>query len=157
MNYSGIIPNDIAAAPGICVTLFVSGCPLDCKGCHNSVMQNPAYGKPFTEQTMQHILDLLTANGIKRSFCIMGGEPLAPYNVVIVNQIIQKVKKAYPEIKICVWTGYTIEDLKLAKSLDVRQILNTIDCLIDGPFIQEERDITLPMRGSRNQRIIWLR
>lgn len=155
-NIAGIIPNDIAAAPGMCVSVFVSGCPLHCKGCHNPEMQNPAYGKPFTKETMAHILKLLHANGVHRDLCIMGGEPMAAYNADKVSELIDFIKAASPNTKIYVWSGYTLEELENCKSHSIRHILDTINCLVDGPFIQEERDITLPMRGSRNQKIIWL-
>ena len=99
---------------------------------------------------MAHILELLHANGVHRDLCIMGGEPMATYNADNVSELIDFIKTASPNTKIYVWSGYTLEELENCKSHSIRHILDTINCLVDGPFIQEERDITLPMRGSRN-------
>lgn len=76
MKYGGIILNDMSAAPGVSLTFFVQGCPIHCKGCHNPELQNFVGGKEFTEETMKTILDGLVSNGIQRTFCVMGGEPL---------------------------------------------------------------------------------
>ena len=80
----------------------------------------------------------------------MGGEPLCPENEFLTNLVITEIKKVYPNIKIYVWTGYVYDDLKNSNNIRIKNILKTADYLIDGPFIQEERDITLPLRGSRN-------
>ena len=87
----------------------------------------------------------------------MGGEPLCPENEFLTNLIITEIKKVYPNIKIYVWTGYVYDDLKNSNNIRIKNILKIADYLIDGPFIQEERDITLPLRGSRNQNIINLK
>lgn len=86
----------------------------------------------------------------------MGGEPLCQENLFLTTLIIKKVKEQLPDTKIYVWTGYTIEKLKEQNNIKINYILNNIDYLIDGPYIEELRDITLPMRGSSNQRIIDL-
>lgn len=96
------------------------------------------------------------AHGIQRNFCVMGGEPLCPENLFLTTLVIKEVKKRMPYIKIYVWTGYTYEELKSLSDYKIKYILHTIDYLIDGPYIDELRDITLPMRGSSNQRIIDL-
>ena len=80
----------------------------------------------------------------------MGGEPLCPENEFLTNLVITEIKKIYPNIKVYVWTGYVYDDLKNSNNIRIKNILKTADYLIDGPFIQEERDITLPLRGSRN-------
>ena len=160
MNYSGIIKNDFSAAPGVGVTLFVSGCNLHCPGCHNPEAQNFDYGKRYTYDTTLEIIEALKANGIKRTFNIMGGDPLAPVNRESVMFIIMDIKSALPDTKIYLWTGYTYEHLMneiengIFPETDLNYILSHIDYLIDGPYIHEERDITLHMRGSRNQRVI---
>ena len=101
------------------------------------------------------ILEALNANGINRSLAIQGGEPLCPENQFLTYMVIKAVKDNYPDIRIYVWTGYTIDELNNFSNPKVKEILSMIYCLIDGPYIQEQRDITLPMRGSRNQNIIY--
>ena len=156
MKYSGIIFNDISAAPGLCVTLFTQGCPHRCPGCHNPETWSFDGGKEFTLDTMEEIINGLKAQGIQRNFCVMGGEPLCEENALLTYTSIQRVKMDLPETKIYVWTGYTLEELKQSNNLYIQECLKIIDVLIDGPYVESERDITLSMRGSRNQRIIDL-
>lgn len=156
MRYSGLILNDIAAAPGLCVSFFTQGCPHRCYNCQNPETWDFDGGKEFTVDTLNEILNGLTAQGIKRNLCIMGGEPLCPENAFLTYMVVKQVKDTLPETKIYVWTGYTIEQLVNNSHPKVRDILQMIDVLIDGPYIDEERDITLEMRGSRNQRILDL-
>lgn len=157
MKYAGIIYNDMCAAPGVSVTLFTQGCPHHCEGCHNPETWDFNGGKEFTPEVLNSIVDGLTKNGIKRSFCIMGGEPLCEQNTLLTLMTIQYVKQHLPEVKIYLWTGYYYEEL--LKSLDpkIPLILKEIDVLIDGPFVKSLRDITLKMRGSSNQNIINLK
>lgn len=156
MKYSGLILNDIAAAPGLCVTFFVQGCPHRCKGCHNPETWNFTGGKEFTPGTLSEIISGLTAQGIQRDLCIMGGEPLCDENAFLTYLVITEVKERVPGAKIYVWTGYTYEQLQHGSHPKVQGILEKADFLIDGPYIEAERDVTLNMRGSRNQRIIDL-
>ena len=158
MRYAGLIKNDLAAAPGVCVSFFVQGCPLRCPGCHNPESWDFEGGKEFSMKVLADIMNGLSANGIERPLCIMGGEPLCTENLFLTTLIIKEVKYYKPDTKIYLWTGYTYEELLSKKSSNpkIEYILNNIDCLIDGPFIQEEKDITLQMRGSCNQRIIYL-
>ena len=86
---------------------------------------------------------------------MLGGEPLCPENIKEISSIIAGIRMAYPSIKIFVWTGYTLEELKNRNDEYVENILSHINVLIDGKFIQAERDITLPLRGSTNQRILY--
>ena len=156
MNYSGLILNDITAAPGLCVSFFVQGCPHRCKGCHNPETWEFGRGKEFTSDTLNQIITGLTAKGIQRDLCIMGGEPLCDENAFLTYLVIKEVKSKVPEAKVYIWTGYTYEDLQHHNHPQVRGALELADVLIDGPYIEAERDITLEMRGSRNQRIIDL-
>lgn len=158
MRYADIIKNDTAAAPGFCVSFYVQGCPHKCVGCFNPETWDFEGGKEFTPETLNEIIAALTANGIKRNLCILGGEPLCQENLFLTTLVIREVKKVLPDTKIYIWTGYVHEDLKqkAAFTTSLDYILNTADVLIDGPFIQELRDITLSMRGSSNQRIINL-
>ena len=156
MKYSGIIFNDVTAAPGLCVTLFTQGCPHHCPGCHNPETWNFEGGMEFTAATLNSIIAGLTAQGIQRNMCIMGGEPLCPENAYLTYAVAHAVKKEVPKAKLYIWTGYVYEDLLISDNQYIKKILKLCDCLIDGPYIEAERDITLLMRGSRNQRIIDL-
>lgn len=153
MKYAGIIKNDVAAGKGVNVTFFVQGCPLHCPGCHNPQTWDFDGGKEFTNDTLDEIIKSINANGVQRNLSIMGGEPLCQENLFLTTLVITTVKQNFPNITIYLWTGYTYEELTKRQD-KTEQILNNIDYLIDGPFIYSERDITLPMRGSRNQRII---
>lgn len=158
MKYAGIIKNDIAAAPGVCVSFFTQGCPHHCFGCHNPETWDFEKGKEFTNETFGEILQALQANGIHRDFCIMGGEPLCEQNQLLTLLLINTIKEKLPNIKIYVWTGYYYEDLiKQTTNGKLQEILKKADVLIDGPYIQSQRDITLSMRGSKNQNIINLK
>lgn len=157
MRYAGIIKNDVAAGKGVCVTFFVQGCDTHCPGCHNQGTWDFDGGYEFTQDTINSIINALNANGVQRNLCIMGGEPLHERNQFLVQLLIREVKKVYPDIKIYLWTGYLYEDLIEKHEKILQNILQEIDVLIDGPFIKEQRDITLAMRGSRNQRIINLK
>lgn len=156
MKYSGIIKNDFCAAPGVSVTVFVQGCPHHCKNCHNPETWDYNGGKEFNYETLIEIEKAMQVNGIKRNLCIMGGEPLCPENQFLTLLIIKSVKEKYPNTKVYVWTGYIYEQLIKNHSKHLEQILKLSDFLIDGPYIEELRDITLKMRGSSNQRIIDL-
>lgn len=157
MRYAGLNPNDISAAPGVSVSFFIQGCPHHCKGCHNPETWDFDGGKEFTWDTMNEILDSITANGITRSLAIMGGEPLCEHNAFLTLLVCKTVKEKIPKAPIYIWSGYTYEHLKHIGDPHVRGILEIADYLIDGPYIQELRDVTLPMRGSSNQNIIDLK
>ena len=157
MRYAGIIKNDVAAGEGVCVTFFTQGCSRHCPGCHNPETWDFNGGYEFTQETLNNVIKALKANGVQRNFCIMGGEPLNSENLFLTDLIITEVKKYYPDIKIYVWTGYTYEELLDRSENLLQNILRNINVLVDGPFIQEKRDITLAMRGSSNQRIIELK
>lgn len=156
MQYSGILYNDMAAAPGVSVTFFSQGCPHHCKGCHNPETWDFEGGKEFTPDTLNKIVEGLTAQGIQRNFCLMGGEPLCPENIFLSYLIVSTVKEKVPGAKIYVWTGYEYENLVAHNNKHTMMLLNVADVLIDGPYIESLRDVTLPMRGSSNQRIIDL-
>ena len=153
MRYAGIIKNDFSAAPGVSVTFYTQGCPHHCPGCHNPETWNFEGGKEFTPEVIDEILEALTANNIMRSLAIQGGEPLCVENEFLTLLIVKAVKEKFPDIKIYIWTGYYFNSLP--NTPYIKQILELTDCLIDGPYIEDERDITLPMRGSRNQNIIY--
>ena len=156
MKYAGINKNDFSAAPGVSVTFFTQGCPHRCKGCHNPETWDFDGGKIFTPQVLDEIVAALTANGINRSFCLMGGEPLCDENLELVALVISYIREKVPGTKVYIWTGFIYEHLLKKQSPKLQKILGMTDVLIDGPYIEELRDITLPLRGSSNQRIINL-
>lgn len=156
MQYAGIIKNDFSAASGVSVTFFTQGCPHRCKGCHNPETWDFNGGKEFTPKVLEEIVEALTANNITRSLCIMGGEPLCEENLFLTNLVISHIREKVPGVKVYVWTGFLYEDLLKKSNPHLQKILELTDVLIDGPYIEELRDITLPMRGSSNQRVINL-
>lgn len=149
MNYANIKTFDISNGAGVRVSLFVSGCTRHCKECFNEEAWDFNYGKKFTYETMDYILNLLRSTFID-GLSVLGGEPFEPDNVKTVYEIIKRVKEVYPKKDIWVWSGYTFEYLKEYYAY----LFEYIDVLVDGPFIVEEKDITLRFRGSSNQRII---
>lgn len=158
MRYAGIIPNDFAAAPGVCTTFFVQGCPIKCPGCHNSETWDFKGGKEFNTEVLNKLEKDLLANGINRTLCIMGGEPLCQENLFLTTMIVTEMKHRLPDLKIWIWTGYEYKDiLEEESNPKIKYILETVNGLVTGPFIQSLRDITLPMRGSSNQEIINLK
>ena len=156
MKYAGIIKNDFAAAPGVCLSFFVQGCPIRCKGCHNPEAWDFEGGKEFTNDTLTEIYEGLKANGIKRTLCIMGGEPLCENNSFLTLLVITEMKKLIPDLKVWVWTGYEWDDVS-SRDDRTHTILEMINGIVTGPYVEALRDITLPMRGSSNQHVIYLK
>lgn len=156
MRYAGIIKNDIASAPGVCVSFFTQGCPFHCKNCHNPETWDFNGGYLFTYKVIDELIDSIKANNIQRNLCIVGGEPLCDENIPLVFKVIKAVKQEFPNIKITIWSGYIWEQLsqRMKENFKLKYILKNIDYLVDGKYIDELRDITLYMRGSKNQRIL---
>lgn len=155
-RYAGIIANDYSASPGISTTFFVQGCPHHCPMCHNYETWDFNGGKEVTKETYQELYDLITANGITRNLAIMGGEPLCPENVELTWSIIKYIKQRIPNIKVYLYTGYYVSDFVRVYNdrTTLEKVLANIEWLIDGPYIDSARDVTLCYRGSTNQRII---
>ncbi len=154
MRYAGIIYDDTAAAPGLCLSFYTQGCPIHCPGCHNPETWDEEGGHEFTSDTMSSILTGITKNGITRSFAILGGEPLSPHNLFLTAMVVQTVRDKFPTIPIWIWSGYEIKEiLASTSSPNMKTILSKVDGLVTGPFIQGLRDITLPYRGSKNQKV----
>lgn len=147
MNYGAIKYPDVANGPGVRVSLFVSGCRNHCKGCFQPETWSFDYGKEFTDKTMDYILNLLD-NGYVRGLSILGGDPFEPENEASVYSICSIVNDKLPEKDIWIWTGYYWENLK------DRIVMKCIDVLVDGPFVEAEKNLCLPYRGSGNQRVI---
>lgn len=158
MKYAGILENDFVNGQGVCVSFWCQGCPLHCPGCHNPQTWSFEGGLEATEDDIiNHILNALKANEIQRNFSILGGEPMCEQNVDFINLLLYWVKKTYPNIKIYLWSGYTLEQLQEMSKLNdkISLILDKIDMLAAGPFVIAERDITLPFVGSRNQKVYF--
>lgn len=148
MNYGKINKHDIANGEGVRVSLFVSGCPHHCKGCFNPETWDYNYGSEFTIDTYDEIINALIPDHIA-GLTILGGEPLAEKNIELVTDICYYVKYIYRGDKsIWLYTGYDWEIIKNYK------IMEYIDVLVDGRFIERFKDISLKFRGSANQRII---
>lgn len=149
MNYAGIIKNDIANSPGVRVSLFVSGCRNHCPGCFNREAQDFSYGQPFTEKTENDIITALRPSWIQ-GLSILGGDPMEPENQRALLPFVWRVKEELPDKDIWLYTGYLLEEVRTSP------LLSYTDVVVDGPFIEAQKDITLAFRGSRNQRIIHL-
>lgn len=154
MRYAQIIPNDVSNGEGVCVSFFVQGCPHHCPGCFNPETWDFNGGAQYTSDIKWQLIDLIHANNITRNFCVLGGEPLAHSNLPMTQEVINAIRHAYPNIKIYLWTGFLMKDLLQSNNKNIQSILNDIDILIDGPFIEELKDLSLKLRGSSNQ-IIW--
>lgn len=160
MRYAQIRKMDISNGEGVGVALFTQGCPFHCQGCFNPETWDFNGGKLYTQETHNFVLKLLRPQWITR-FSILGGEPLIEENLEELAQLILDIREYYPEVNIWLYTGYTFEQLEqylvnpLTDSEEkIKIILQHIDYLIDGQFKEDEKDITLAFRGSKNQRII---
>lgn len=166
MNYLGIDKSSISNGPGVRVVLWVSGCTCRCKGCQNPESWDFNAGKLFDETAKQELCDALKKSYIK-GLTISGGHPLEEQNRNDVLSLIRDIKYMFPEKDVWLYSGYTFEEI-CKKYCDERiyrliggniiytnwEYLQYVDVLVDGPYIEEQRDITLKFRGSANQRLI---
>ena len=148
MNYAQIRKYDVANGTGIRVTLFVSGCHFNCPGCFNREYQDFAFGKNFTDEEMQKFIDLGKNPNIS-GYSFLGGEPLDQLNDDTLLRTLKTIKEQTDKT-IWLWTGYVFENL----SEKQMEIVKYVDVLVDGPFIEAQKDMRLLFRGSSNQRII---
>lgn len=155
MRIADIKHNDITNGKGICVSLWVQGCDRHCFRCHNESTWDFNGGYEAPADISEQLIKAIGANGVERNFSVLGGEPLAPQNIDSVDKILKDIRVAYPDITIYLWTGYTLEELQAQNNDTINSILKNVDVLIDGPYIDAERDLKLPLRGSRNQRILY--
>ena len=158
MNYASIRTCDIANGEGVRVTLFVSGCTHRCKGCFNPDQWSFDYGEPFTRETEDRLLGLLEPSFIS-GLSILGGEPMEPSNQAALVPFLRRVRERFGETKtVWVYTGCVLEsELQFASHwrTDLTdEFLSLIDVLVDGPFVESLKDISLRFRGSSNQRIL---
>ncbi len=160
MNYGTIKKNDIANGIGVRVSLFVSGCTHHCPGCFNEEAWDFGFGKPFTGETEEEILDALAPDYIE-GLTLLGGEPFEPENQKALVPFLEKVRERYPQKNLWCYTGNTLEQDLLRDSRArygyTDRKLSLIDVLVDGRFVEALKDISLPFRGSSNQRILNLR
>lgn len=153
MNYLQYYPIDVVNGEGTRCTLFVSGCEHFCPGCHNASTWDASKGLPFDQAMEERIIADLGDRRIHRNgLSLSGGDPFYPGNLAGILQLVKRVKSVYPHKDIWLWTGYTLETLTAAQ----QAILPFIDVLIDGRFELARRDLSLPWRGSSNQRVIRL-
>lgn len=154
MNYADIKSVDVANGPGVRVSLFVSGCPHHCKGCFNPESWDFQYGKPFGSEQAEELLHMISLPYIK-GFSLLGGEPFAPENQAEVLALVRQVRGKEPDKEIWCWTGYLFEDLAASRVGEhSRELLEEINILVDGPFVENLKDLSLRFRGSSNQRVI---
>lgn len=163
MRYSSIRNMDISNGENIGVSLFVQGCPFHCYNCFNSDTWDFNGGKEWTKETKNKFLKLIDRPYIKR-VSLLGGECLAEQNLSDVLSLVKEIRNLFPNKTIWLYTGYTWEEIRNAfERLQARwkdsainrwKIISMCNVLVDGEYIDEQRDITLPWRGSSNQRVI---
>jgi len=154
MNYATIKNCDIANGPGVRVSLFVSGCTHRCKGCFNEVAWDFDYGAPFTQETIDQILTMLRPAYI-RGLTLLGGEPFESQNQGAVVELLRRIKQEMPEKSIWAFSGYLFDkDILSGRLGDCSEYLSYLDVLVDGPFVEAKKNLSLRFRGSENQRLI---
>lgn len=162
MRYASIRSMDISNGEGVGVSLFVQGCHFHCKNCFNQDTWDFSDGKEWSREIENEFMKLVNRPYIKR-VSLLGGEPLADENVLDIMRLINRIKTECPDKKIWCYTGYTWEQifpivnpyLNLTQAEMTRQnVVKNCDILVDGRFVEEEKDLSLEFRGSKNQRII---
>ena len=153
MNYHKIEKTSIVNGAGIRVVLWVSGCSFHCKGCHNPETWNANSGKPFDQESKIELFNALNKPYIQ-GITFSGGHPLEGCNRSTIYGLIKEIKEKFPEKDIWLYTGYTWEEIFDNDIADIQSILCLVDVLVDGKYIEEQKDLTLKWRGSRNQRVI---
>ena len=159
MNYANIKTYSIENGTGVRVSLFVSGCTHHCKDCFNAQAWDFTYGRPFTEETEEEIIEDLRP-AYMAGITLLGGEPMEPENQRGLINLLRRIRKELPEKTIWVYSGYVYEDFSeggRAHCEVTEELLSLCDILVDGPFIAEKKNISLRFRGSENQRIIDLK
>ncbi len=157
MNYAVIKNCDIANGPGVRVSLFVSGCTHRCPGCFNEVAWDFDYGEPFTQETIDHIISLLKPDYV-RGLTLLGGEPFEPQNQGPIVELLRQVRAQCPNKSIWAYSGYLFDrDIISGRLGDTSEYLSYLDVLVDGPFIESKKNLSLRFRGSENQRLIDVR
>lgn len=158
--YYGEIKNcDVANGEGVRVSLFVSGCTNHCENCFQPETWAFDYGKPFTRETEDALLELLRPDFVS-GLTLLGGEPFEPENQRVLLPFVRRVREAYPQKTVWAFSGFTLEELlrpgSYAHCEATEELLALLDVLVDGRFVERLKDITLRFRGSSNQRLIDL-
>lgn len=148
MRYNKIRKMDISNGPGIRVSIFFQGCSFHCKNCFNPETWSFNSGEEFTDETINHILDLCDNDHIT-GLSLLGGEPMHPTNIEGSTKLAKAFKERFPEKSLWSWSGFLFD-----KDLKDKEILKYLDVLVDGQYIDELHDPTLKWRGSSNQRVI---
>ena len=160
MNYSAIRTCDVANGPGVRVSLFVSGCTHCCPGCFNPDTWDFSHGEPWTDAVQQKLLSACEPDWVQ-GLSLLGGEPFEPDNQRVLLPLLREFRARFPQKDVWAWTGCVYEK-ELLKDSPWRceatdEMLSLIDTLVDGPFIEAQKDISLRFRGSTNQRILNLK
>lgn len=150
MNYNALVKDDLINGEGVRVSLFVSGCSHGCKGCFNEETWDYRFGNEFNDEVLKELFIALNKPYID-GLTLLGGDPLMKKNIETVLHICTKFKEEFPDKNIWCWTGYTLQEVMRNHA---EPILEYIDVLVDGKFVEELKDLTLPFRGSSNQRIL---
>ena len=161
MNYAQVFNCDIANGPGCRTSVFVSGCTHHCKECFNAVAWDFQYGKPFSKEVQDELIEMSRPDYID-GFTFLGGEPMESANQKALRPFIERIRKEFPDKDIWIYSGYTYEELtdpdnKRCHTEDTDAILSMCDVLVDGEFQIDKKDIPLRFRGSSNQRVIDLK
>ena len=159
MHYGTIKTTDIANGPGVRVSLFVSGCRNRCADCFQPQTWAFDYGSPFDDEAQEAVITALAPDYI-RGLTVLGGEPMEPENQAALLPFLEQVRRLRPDKDIWCYTGFTYEELKhgsRASGENAARLLSLIDVLVDGRFVREKKNLSLPYRGSENQRIIDLK
>ncbi len=148
MRYNKIRKMDISNGPGVRVSIYMQGCAFNCKNCFNPETHNFQGGKEFTDDTINRVLELCSNENVE-GLSILGGEPMHPNNIDGTTKLVKAFKEKYPEKNVWAWSGY-----KFDQDLKDKEVVNYLDVLVDGQYVDEANNPTLEWKGSENQRVI---
>lgn len=148
MRYSKIRKMDISNGPGIRVSIFMQGCAFNCKNCFNPETHDFSGGEEFTDETIENILNLCNNENIE-GLSILGGEPMHPKNIEGTTKLAKAFKQKYPNKDLWAWSGFKFDEY-----IKDKEVVNYLDVLVDGQYVDEKRNPTLRWKGSENQRVI---